>query len=97
MVKRFVAYILFGSAAVESLTLPLLLVQFRSLWEQTGMPPNVRKMAVMSLLITTLTIALILFCIGLYILIKSRKSSETMKESKKEIEDKKAKEQESTP
>lgn len=97
MVKRFVAYILFGSAAVETVTLPLTLVQFLPRWEQLGMPSNARRIAFMSTLITTLTIAFILFCIGLYILIKSRKDIDRMKEGKNEIEDRRAGEQESIP
>jgi len=73
MVKRFVAYILFGLAAMNTATLPLTLVGFRPLYTQLGMPPNVIKMAFMTITITTLTIGLIVFCVGLYILIKTRK------------------------
>lgn len=75
MAKRFVAYILFGLVAINTLTLPLILVGFRPLYERIGMPPNVRKIAYISIIISTLTIGLIIFCVGLYILIKSRKES----------------------
>ena len=73
MAKRFVAYILFGLVAMNTLTLPLILVGFRPLWESIGMPPNVVKIASVSVIVSTLTIGLIVFCVGLYILIKSRK------------------------
>lgn len=72
MAKRFVAYILFGLVAINTFTLPLILVGFRPLYERIGMPPNVRKIAYISIIISTLTIGLIVFCVGLYILIKSR-------------------------
>ena len=75
MAKKFVAYILFGLVAMNTLTLPLILVGFRPLWESIGMPPNVIKIASVSVIVLTLTIGLIVFCVGLYILIKSRKES----------------------
>ena len=97
MVKRFVAYILFGVAGLESVTLPLTLVRLLPLYGQTGMPSNVVRMAIMSTIIVTLTIALIIFCVGVYILIKTRKNIDTIKKSKTQIEDRSAGEQESIP
>lgn len=73
MAKRFVAYILFGLAAINALTLPIIIIAFRPLYELSTAPPNVIFMANMSVIIITLVICLIVFCVGLYILIKSRK------------------------
>ncbi|MGB5912562.1 MAG: hypothetical protein WBH31_15325 [Promethearchaeia archaeon] len=74
MVKRFVAYILFAVAAINILTIPIIIIGFRPLYERyTSAPPNVIDMVEMVVAISTLTIALIIFCVGIIVLIKSRK------------------------
>jgi len=73
MVKRFVAYILFAVAAINILTIPIIIIGFRPLYELTSAPPNVIDMAEMIVAISTLTIGLIIFCVGIIVLIKSRK------------------------
>ncbi len=73
MVKRFVAYILFGIAALNILTIPIVMISFKPLFELSSAPPNVIKVAQMSVAITTLIIGLIIFCVGIIILIKSEK------------------------
>jgi len=74
MVKRFVAYILFAVAAINILTIPIVIIEFRPLYELTSAPPNAIKMAEMSVAISTLTIGLIIFFVGIIVLIKSRKN-----------------------
>jgi len=73
MVKRFVAYILFAVAAVNILAIPIAIIQLRPLYELISAPPNVINMVEMFVTISTLTIGLIIFCVGIIVLFKSRK------------------------
>ena len=77
MVKRFVAYILFGLAAMDTVALPLTILGFRPLYELPGVPPNFIRMAFMFVIISVLVIDLILICVGIIILIKSKKKIES--------------------
>jgi len=73
MRKRNIAFILFGVAAMNIITLPIILFAYRPLYERLGMPLYAMNIAFRSITITTLIIGSILFCAGIIVFFKFRK------------------------
>jgi hypothetical protein len=70
MKKRNIGFILFGVAGVNLITLPILLVVFPRLYSQLGMPSAAIRIAMVSILISSLVGMTVLICAGIIILIK---------------------------
>jgi hypothetical protein len=70
MKKRNIGFILFGMAGVNLITLPLLLVVFPRLYSQLGMPSTAIRIAMASILISSLVAMTALICAGIIVLIK---------------------------
>jgi len=64
MRKRSIAFILFGLAAINLLILPIILAVFGLLYEQMGMPSYAINAGLMTITISGLIPAIILFCAG---------------------------------
>jgi uncharacterized membrane protein len=73
VVKRFIAYILFGVAAVNIITASFTTLIFLPLYERLGIPLTATRMALISTDIISIVIGIVLIIIGIVILIKSRK------------------------
>ncbi|MFX0022987.1 MAG: hypothetical protein ACFE9S_11735 [Candidatus Hermodarchaeota archaeon] len=70
MKKRNIGFILFGVAGVNLITLAITLVVFPGLYAQLGMPSAAIRIAMTSILISSLVAMAALVCAGIIVIIK---------------------------
>ncbi|MFX0006908.1 MAG: hypothetical protein ACFFA7_04210 [Promethearchaeota archaeon] len=70
MKKRNIGFILFGVAGVNLITLAISLLVFPRLYTQLGMPLAAVRIAMATILITSLVVISVLVCAGIIVLIK---------------------------
>jgi len=73
MKKKNIAFILFGIAGMNMLTLPIILLIYGPLYERVGITSNLKDIIFAAISITTLTIGSIFILAGVIIYIKFRK------------------------
>ena len=73
MKKKNIAFILFGVAGMNMVTLPILLLIYGPIYERAGIPSNLKDMIFMAMIITTLTIGSIMIIAGIIVYFKFRR------------------------
>lgn len=73
MKKKNIGFILFGAAGGELLSIFASLFMLPRLYEQTGMPASVSRIAIISILTVSIVVSIVLACAGVIVLIKFRK------------------------
>ena len=73
MKKKNIAFILFGVAGINMLTLPIILLIYGPLYERVGIISNLKDIIFAAISITTLTIGSIIILAGVIVYIKFRK------------------------
>ncbi|MFX0030450.1 MAG: hypothetical protein ACFE8B_14655 [Candidatus Hermodarchaeota archaeon] len=72
MKKKNIAFILFGVAAINLLSIPISLMIFPTLYERMDMPSSAIRMGITSILTSSIIAITALFIAGLIVYIKFR-------------------------
>jgi hypothetical protein len=73
MKKKNIAFILFGVAGLNMVTLPILLLIYGQIYERAGIPSNLTNIIFLTMTVITLTIGSIMILAGIIVYFKFRR------------------------